>query len=60
MNVSATKDGFEPAAGLAVVTDAGHAEITLTMTPQAQRSSVDVTATAGAIEQILRKAPRSG
>ena len=51
VNVSATKDGFDPASGATVVTNAGHAEITLTMTPQAQRSSVDVTAAAGAIEQ---------
>ena len=40
-----------PPLATTVVTNAGHAEITLTMTPQAQRSSVDVTATAGAIEQ---------
>ncbi len=51
VNVSATKDGFDPATGSTMVTNAGHAEITLTMTPQAQRSSVDVTATAGVIEQ---------
>ena len=51
VNVSAAKDGFDPATRTIVVTNAGHLQITLTMTPQAQRSSVDVTATAGAIEQ---------
>ncbi|MDP9115109.1 MAG: Plug and carboxypeptidase regulatory-like domain-containing protein, partial [Acidobacteriota bacterium] len=51
LTVTATKDGFELSTRPVTVTNASHGEITLRMTPQAQRSSVDVTATAGAIEQ---------
>ena len=51
VNVLAAKDGFDPATRTIMVTNAGHLQVTLIMTPQAQRSSVDVTATAGAIEQ---------
>ena len=51
VSVSAAKQGFDPAAGAVTMTDAARAQITLTLRPQAQRSSVDVTDTAAPIEQ---------
>ena len=51
VNVSAAKQGFDPATGDVTMTSAARAQITLTLRPQAQRSSVDVTATAAPIEQ---------
>ena len=51
VNVSAAKQGFDPASGDVTMTSAARAQITLTLRPQAQRSSVDVTATAAPIEQ---------
>jgi hypothetical protein len=50
VNITATKDGFDSAARAMTMTS-DRAEITLTLTPQAQRSSIDVTAAAGVIEQ---------
>lgn len=51
VNVSASKQGFDPAAGAIALSSAGRAQITLTLRPQVQRSSVDVTAVAAAVEQ---------
>lgn len=51
LNISAAKEGFDPANGAVVMTSGAHAQITLTLKPRAQRTSVDVTATAGVIEQ---------
>ncbi len=51
VNVSAAKQGFDPSSGDVTMTSAARAQITLTLRPQAQRSSVDVTDTAAPIEQ---------
>jgi hypothetical protein len=51
LTVSAAKQGFDPASGEVSMTSAARGEITLTLRPQAQRTSVDVTATAAPIEQ---------
>ena len=51
VNVSAAKQGFDPANGAVTMTSAARAQITLILRPQTQRSSVDVTATAAPIEQ---------
>ena len=51
VKVSAAKEGFDPATSAIVITSGARAKITITLTPQAQRSSVEVTATAAAIEQ---------
>ena len=51
INVSASKQGFDPSSGDVSMTSAARAQITLTLRPQAQRSSVDVTDTAAPIEQ---------
>ncbi len=51
VTVSASKPGFDPASGDVTMTSAARAQITLTFRPQAQRSSVDVTASAAPIEQ---------
>jgi hypothetical protein len=51
LNVSATKEGFDPANGAIEMTSAARAQLTLSLTPQAQRASVDVTGTVAAVEQ---------
>lgn len=49
-NVAASKDGFEAASATAQVTAGASAEITLTLNPKAQRTSVDVKETPPPIE----------
>ena len=51
VNVSAAKQGFDPTSGDVTMASAARAQITLTLRPQAQRSSIEVTATAAPIEQ---------
>jgi hypothetical protein len=51
VDVSATKEGFDSATRTTVITSGARAEITLTLAPQALRSSIDVTAAVSAIEQ---------
>jgi len=51
LSVSAAKNGFDPATSAIAMTSGGRAQITVTLIPQAQRSSVDVTDTASIIEQ---------
>ena len=50
-SVLAQKEGFEPAAKLAKITEAGNVEVTLTLDPKMQTTSVDVHETVAPVEQ---------